>query len=129
MGRLDRFSGRPPGRHLLEDHVRPERQAEQQTLQGYPEDLEEALQQQRGPHPAARLCWKLVAKDRFIGCVMDNLEEPEDAMKWCTQFVCSGMTDKASCNKLGNAIDRCQELNTLSIAVRKTCKPKLRINN
>jgi len=78
---------------------------------------------------AARLCWKLVAKDRFIGCVMDNLEEPEDAMKWCTQFVCSGMTDKASCKKLGNAIDRCQELNTLSIAVRKTCKPKLRINN
>jgi len=78
---------------------------------------------------AARLCWKLTAKKRFIRCVMDNMEEPEDAMKHCVQFVCSGFTDRDACKKLADEIDRCQELNGVSIPVRKTCKAKLRIDN
>jgi len=78
---------------------------------------------------AAQLCWKIVGKDRFLKCVTENLEDPVDAMKHCVAFVCSGMKDRQACNKLADEIDRCHDLNDISVPVRKLCAPKLRINN
>ncbi|KAK7106920.1 uncharacterized protein [Littorina saxatilis] len=74
---------------------------------------------------AAKLCWPIVGKPRYQRCISGNMDKPISAFRHCVEYVCSDYKDANSCLALGDELDMCPTLDTITLKVRADCKPDL----